>query len=400
MNPLLISGFGTNINVEKRKLIITNKLDNVQLEFYPHQIPYDSIIIDGHTGNITFEALRWLMKHDISVSMLNWNGDLLSVTLPKAPVSSKLRIMQYKMYLDEKSRLNVATTIIKEKVAKSSELLERLSEYYDFIDICKIRNAFDQENRLFGKIRGTDELLTYEGRIADIYWVNIAKAFNKLYPEFMFMKRGNKSYSHNVNASDEINALLNYGYAILESEVKKDINAVGLDSSIGFLHEILTGRASLVYDIQELYRWIVDLSVMQLLEEKKLKKSDFIVTENYHVRLRENTAKMLIEKIKINFNKRMQYKAKSHSYEGVLLDNVRILANHIIGKSNELRFCLPEIDMVREDSSSIRDRILNISPEERKKLGINKSTLWYQKKHIREGKRIKIYEKVSAKIGK
>jgi hypothetical protein len=41
MNPLLISGFGTNINVEKRKLTITNKLDNVQLGFYPHQIPYD-----------------------------------------------------------------------------------------------------------------------------------------------------------------------------------------------------------------------------------------------------------------------------------------------------------------------------------------------------------------------
>jgi len=398
MNPLLISGFGTNINVEKRRLIITNKLDNVHLEFYPHQIPYDSIIVDGHTGNITFEALRWLMKHDISVSMLNWNGDLLSVALPKAPISSKLRIMQYKMYLDEKSRLNIATTIIKEKVGKSLELLEKLSDYYNFVDMEKIKDSFDNENRLFGKIRANSELMTYEGRIADIYWTNTAKIFDKLYPEFRFGKRGNKTYSHNVNASDEINALLNYGYAILESEIKKDINAIGLDASIGFLHEIHSGRASLVFDVQELYRWLIDLSVIQLLEERKLKKSDFIVTENYHVRLKENTAKMLIEKIRINFNKRMQYKGKSHSYEGVLLDNVRILANHVIGKSNELRFSLPEIDIEREDSSSIRDRILSISPEERKKLGINKSTLWYQKKHIREGKRIKIYQKVNSKL--
>ena len=79
--------------------------------------------------------------------------------------------------------------------------------------------------------------------------------------------------------------MLNYGYAILESEVKKDLNSIGLDPSISFLHELSNSRASLVYDIQELYRWLVDLSVIQLLEEKKLKKADFIVTENYNIRL-------------------------------------------------------------------------------------------------------------------
>lgn len=39
-----------------------------------------------------------------------------------------------------------------------------------------------------------------------------------------------------MNASDEINALLNYGYAILESVTRKNINVVGLDQSVGFLH--------------------------------------------------------------------------------------------------------------------------------------------------------------------
>ena len=42
--------------------------------------------------------------------------------------------------------------------------------------------------------------------------------------------------------------------------------------------------------------------MIQLLEERKLKKSDFIVTENYNIRLRESTAKALIEKIRLNFN--------------------------------------------------------------------------------------------------
>jgi hypothetical protein len=33
-------------------------------------------------------------------------------------------------------------------------------------------------------------------------------------------------------------------------------------------------KTPLVYDIQELFRWLVDLSVLLLLEEKKLKKYD------------------------------------------------------------------------------------------------------------------------------
>ena len=37
------------------------------------------------------------------------------------------------------------------------------------------------------------------------------------------------------------------------------------------------------------------MSVIQLLEEKKIKKSNFIITENYHTRLGENVAKLLIE---------------------------------------------------------------------------------------------------------
>ena len=92
--------------------------------------------------------------------------------------------------------------------------------------------------------------MTYEGRIAGIYHDNLTAIFHELYPEFNFTGRKNKSNSRNYNASDEINALLNYGYAILESEIRKAINGMGLDYSIGFLHEINQSRTPLVYDVQ------------------------------------------------------------------------------------------------------------------------------------------------------
>ena len=354
MNPLLISGFGTNISVDKRRLIIQNKLENERYEYYPHQIKHDSVIVDGHTGSISFEAMRWLVKHNIPIAILNWNGNLLSVTLPKETVSSKLRLRQYEIYQNEQRRYGIAYPIVKEKVKQSINLLNELSKYYKEIDVNTISSESNKEAMF--KLKTTYDyrnLMMYEGRIADIYWSQILKPFNKLCPEFKFVSRNNTLNSHNRNASDEVNALLNYGYAILESEVRKDINSVGLDPSISFLHELSNSRASLVYDIQELYRWLVDLSVIQLLEEKKLKKADFIVTENYNIRLRESTAKALIEKIKQNFNARALYNGKYYSYQNILYENVRLLASYIIGKSGKLKFDIPEFKINRVDSTDI-----------------------------------------------
>lgn len=202
-----------------------------------------------------------------------------------------------------------------------------------------------------------------------------------------------------MNASDEVNALLNYGYAILESEVRKGINAIGLDISIGFLHELAPSKSPLVYDIQELYRWLVDLSVLQLLEEKQLKKSDFILTENYHLRLKPATAKMLIEKIRLNMDRKVPYRNnKQYAYQSILVDCVQGVANFVIGKRKELEINIPKTKVRRSDPVELRNKILSITATERKRLGINKSTLWYQQKKLAQGKPLKIYGKVRCRL--
>lgn len=115
--------------------------------------------------------------------------------------------------------------------------------------------------------------------------------------------------------------------------------------------------------------------MIQLLEEKKLKKSYFIVTEDYHVRLEEHTAQMLITQLKLNFNMTAPYKKKNYAYDNILLDNVQQLANHIMDKNKDLKFSIPKIILSRDDNIELRELILNMRPEERKKLGINRSTL-------------------------
>jgi CRISPR-associated protein Cas1 len=40
-----------------------------------------------------------------------------------------------------------------------------------------------------------------------------------------------------------------------------------------------------------------------------------------------------------------------------------------------------------------------MTPDERKRSGINKSMLWYIQNNIRDGRRIKVYDKVLSKLG-
>ena len=62
------------------------------------------------------------------------------------------------------------------------------------------------------------------------------------------------------------------------------------------------------------------------------------------------------------------------------------------------RNCLCFVQIRSPDSLEIKERTLKITPTEREKLGINKSTLWYQKNNLAAGKRIKLYGKVLSKL--
>jgi len=129
MNPLLSSGYGISIDVNKAHLTIKQK-ESV-MEFEPHRIPYDYIIIDGHYESISFEAMRWLSKHDVSIALLNWNGNLLSNTMSQETLNAKLNIKQYEKYLNPELRLFMAGQIVKQKVRSSLSLLKALSNFYN-----------------------------------------------------------------------------------------------------------------------------------------------------------------------------------------------------------------------------------------------------------------------------
>ena len=113
----------------------------------------------------------------------------------------------------------------------------------------------------------------------------------------------------------------------------------------------------------------------------------------------EDVAKMLIEKINSNFNARYNYKnGKNYSYQIILQDNLQQLGNFISDKKKESDFVIPKMRLNRNDDVELREKIRNMTTEERKELGINKSTLWHIKQNMSKNKKTKIYSKILAKI--
>ena len=110
--------------------------------------------------------------------------------------------------------------------------------------------------------------------------------------------------------------------------------------------------------------------------------------------------RLIIEKIKDNFNRGHEFNHKKYTLGYIMLEDVRELSRYVLGKIKTLEFRIPDIEISRNDTIDIRNKIMSIDPEKRKALKINKSTLWYIQQSLKAGKHPKLYSKTKKKINR
>jgi hypothetical protein len=96
-------------------------------------------------------------------------------------------------------------------------------------------------------------------------------------------------------AATSINALLNYLYAILETEVRLAVLTIGLDPGMGILHADQRSRDSFVFDVIEPLRPVVDGKLLNLLERRTFGKREFFETRQGACRLMPPLPQVLAE---------------------------------------------------------------------------------------------------------
>ncbi len=277
---------------------------------------------------------------------------------------------------------------------KSRQALEHLARYYDCVSL----EGFVRET----KFVATDirELLTGEARCARAYYTQYAKVIREIAPSLGFKGRRSDS-SNNINAADPVNSMLNYGFGVLSGIVRTAVHGAGLDPAIGFIHEPMgqTGTSSpLVYDWEENYRVLVDLTVLDILREGGHRRSDFEWTDQYRSRVGPVIGKRIITVLYDMFRRKVLFHGKSATFSVLVdLDGQR-LVRFLQEKQRSLSFEKPlPVDLSLIDAVT-RERILTMSVEERKRLGIGKTTYWYQRQKALAGKPTKLYRKVAERL--
>ena len=80
-------------------------------------------------------------------------------------------------------------------------------------------------------------------------------------------------------------AMINYAYAVLETEATIALQARGFDPSLGIMHTDKRYRRSLASDVMEVARPAADELVLDLLERRALRRSDVVETRQGVCRL-------------------------------------------------------------------------------------------------------------------
>ena len=194
---------------------------------------------------------------------------------------------------------------------------------------------------------------------------------------------------------------MNYGYGFLEGECRRAINTVGLELSVGFLHDFsgYQTKQSLVYDLQEPYRWLIDFTVMQAFESGSMDVPDFYFTgDDYRYRFDVQAKERFIDLLRKQFNSGANYKGRILKWDTLIQEKTNELARFVSGRSRGLDFSEPSPTFVTTNNRAVREAILSLTRYEARKCGIGKSTFHYLQKRAASSRPLKVYEKVRVRV--
>jgi CRISPR-associated protein Cas1 len=132
--------------------------------------------------------------------------------------------------------------------------------------------------------------------------------------------------------------MLNYGYAILASEITKNIMLNGLDPYCGFLHYDMNKRTSLTFDLIESFRQqIVDKTVFSLINRKQVTLEDLDKRNNL---IKLDARKLIAGKILDKLFSTVSYGGETMSYAEIISLQCDNLVNTLLNGEEFVGFYL------------------------------------------------------------
>lgn len=303
---LVLTGYGLRVAVERGHLTVADGRGRERREgrFSRASRQLRRLVVLGHTGTVSFDALRWLRDVGCAFIQIDADGAVIVASGATGLNDARLRRAQALATVNGVG-LNIARDMLHRKLTGQATVLDRLGT--SLADTPPAASAAADVRRLIDALPDAatvDRLRLVEAAAALSYWgawaglpVRWAKRDVERVPEHWRAVAGRSSPLTGSPrlAADPVNALLNYAYAILEAEARIALLAVGLDPGMGVLHADQVRRDSLALDVMEAVRPEVDAWVLDTLTRRAFGKADFHETRAGVCRLMPPMAKIIAE---------------------------------------------------------------------------------------------------------
>jgi CRISPR-associated endonuclease Cas1 len=245
------------------------------------------LVCIGSDGFVSLAALRWLADQDAAFTMLERDGKVLAVTGPVRPSDAKLRRAQALAH-SSGAALRIARELIRQKLTAQEQVAR-----HKLLDSA----TADAIAQFRADLPTADSITTIrliESQAARVYWsawrtlpINFPRKDESRLPAHWrsFGARISPLTGSPRLAANPPNAILNYLYALLESEARLAAAALGLDPGLGVLHVDTTARDSLACDLMEPVRPLVDAYLLDWIIRQPLSRGWFFEERDGNCRL-------------------------------------------------------------------------------------------------------------------
>ena len=215
-----------------------------------------AVFVVGNT-TITTGLIQRAKKFEFSIVLMTTSMRTYQILGAKKEGNTLLRAKQYSY-----SSLDIAKHIAKNKMLNQRTLLNTQRQKCD--ELKQAIAAIDDYVLKIDTSTSISDIMGYEGAASRVYFKN---HFNNV------VWKGRKPRIK----CDMTNALLDIGYTLLFSFIEAMLEVYGFELYIGVLHKAFYMRKSLVCDLVEPFRCLVDDCVKKGINLGQFKEKDFIV---------------------------------------------------------------------------------------------------------------------------
>jgi CRISP-associated protein Cas1 len=313
-SALTLAGHGASLRIQGGALTIQNGFTHYPqtretFRYFPGDLllPKRIILLDG-TGSISFDVLNWLSEQSVALIRIDWKGDIVCISGASGYSANPHKVRwQLETRETHSRRMEFCRSLIVRKIEASIATIEKVIPHSERRERA-MRMAYAGLSRLDDNSPDSIiELRALEANCAASYFrswqgmpIKWRGTSRRPVPDNWRAIEQRSSPFHlagNRNASHPVNAILNYAYAALESELRIKAIAEGYDPTVGIMHEGSNGSSKFIFDLMEPERPKVDRAVLNFVKSTVFDAADFVIRNDGVCRLNPELARMVAGRV-------------------------------------------------------------------------------------------------------